>query len=157
MAKKDRIWFVIALVLLAAFYGVWGLAECWLSNRALAQYDWDSHDNSPAAQLKLRVICHKIISCKFGNHHDAFVALIAAGDRDSIPYLINALKWHEPTDGSDIVSCTADHCHEALCKLTGMNFGYSYNDWNHWWQTEGAMLSSAELARLAAGRAAAEQ
>ncbi|PKL49491.1 MAG: hypothetical protein CVV42_05770 [Candidatus Riflebacteria bacterium HGW-Riflebacteria-2] len=135
-AKKERIWLILAVILLAGIYGAWGMVESWLANRALANFDWDHYSNSADEQLELRIICHKIISYKYGNHHDAFVTLIQIGNPDSVPLLINALKWHEPTDGSDIVSCTTDHCVEALRNLTGMDFGYSYKDWHKWLQTQ---------------------
>ena len=148
-ARKERGWLFFAIVLTILLYGVWIGGEILYFNWALAKYDWAQHDGGFTSQLKLRIICHKIISHWTGNHHDAFITLDNVGNSDSIPYLINALKWHEPADGIDVAACTTDHCVDCLKKLTGLDFGYSHKDWLEWWQNQGVKMSREELDALA--------
>lgn len=83
---------------------------------------------------RLRQLCHRIISCRFSNHHDAFALLIDCGDSSSIPYLIKALRWHQPDGGSGV--CTDLHCVEALEKITGQHLRYDTEAWSRWYRLQ---------------------
>ena len=93
----------------------------------------------------IRSTCHTILRHRMGNHHDAFVALEEVGNKDSIPYLIRALKWQaekhqEALAARRLVPCTYAHCVHRLEKLTGMKLGWEYEPWENWWKQTGQYL-----------------
>lgn len=79
-----------------------------------------------AAPEEQREVSHKILSCPFGNHHDAYLVLVKHGKEESIPYLLNRLKQFKD---NDFMECTQDHCIEALKKITGKDLGRNYETW----------------------------
>ncbi|MBU1108053.1 MAG: hypothetical protein KKB51_15380 [Candidatus Riflebacteria bacterium] len=157
ISRKHLAWFFATVVLAALIFGTWLYVEIWVPNRALSQYARSQDDSEIVAQEKLRTLCHKIISHRLGNHHDAFITLENVGNRDSIPYLLHALSWQEMPDADGTVVCTTEHCVSCLQKLTGMDFGFSHYDWNKWWQDTGSKLSSEELAKRATNSGSVDQ
>jgi len=94
---------------------------------------------------KLRDACHTSLRNWVAGGHDAFIALERVGNKDSIPYLIRALKWQnvqhgKPIEDGDLMVCTYGHCLGALEKLTGMNFRGDYKAWRKWWRQTGRHL-----------------
>jgi hypothetical protein len=93
-----------------------------------------------APEADIRQVCHKMISHRFGSHHDAFLYLANHGNKDSVPLLIRALKWREVKEG-DLLYCTPAHCVGALRSLTGEDFGASWEKWQTWWNETGCGLA----------------
>ena len=92
-----------------------------------------------------RELAHRVLRYPVGNHHDAFLELEMFGNRDSVPKLISALKWHDPLSSSNIMVCTKIHCLEALREITGENNGTSYFKWRSWWRSTGSKLPDSEF------------
>ena len=123
---KFRYWHLLTLVILLS-----GLLfiyfDFWLPNKRLSNIDALI---APTPQ-EIRELCHQVLKYPFGNHHDAFIMLEGYGNTESIPILINALKWQRETKADERMICTKSHCLEALQKLTGEDFGNNYDDWSH--------------------------
>lgn len=152
LSPKSRsllFWFLITTIITVFFGVAWGYFEIWLPNRELMNCEFVSQYD-PVEKQRLREACHKIISYPFGNHHDAFLVLEKNGNHESIPLLIRALSWQQIPESGDAVVCTTAHCVDSLRKLTGKDFGFSYEDWSKWWWEEGSKLSVEELERMSA-------
>ena len=124
------------------FYLVFILPVKTVSNLDLRYSAFDGDYN---ARKKIRDASHKILSRRAGNHHAAFIAISEAGNKDSIPYLIRALKmhsleWQRQLATSKLVVCTCGNCVGALRQLTGMDFGMDYEAWQDWWEETGRHL-----------------
>ena len=93
---------------------------------------------------KIRDACHASLRNWATGGHNAFITLEREGNKDSIPYLIRALKWQNVQNGKpneDVgVVCTHAHCMDTLEKLTGMNFRGDYKAWCKWWRQTGRYL-----------------
>ena len=150
---KYLLWSSAAVLLAVAAFGIWFYVAIWIPNRTLARSDWWQNEYKNAPQKKVRTLCHRIISHRIGNHHDAFLALDAVGNRDSIPYLIRALKWQRPPEDG-MLDCQTGHCIQCLRDLTGMDFGWRQADWDKWWRNEGSKMPPDELAKRAANKRA---
>ncbi len=133
---------------------MWIYFELVVPNQQLIAFD--STNKDPEYMAHMRKVSHKVIGRWFGNHHDAFLVLEQVGNHESIPYLIRALKMQQTADSDGVVVCTTEHCVDCLHALTGMNFGYEYEEWQKWWEEEGAKLSAAELAARATASLPAE-
>lgn len=132
------------------FVGVlsWLYIEISLPNMQLQTAEWSSGNSlSQRAATKARTACHKVLSHRFGNHHDAFVLLGNVGNTESIPYLINALQWQSPPHEDGNVVCTTHHCISRLWELTGEWYGADYIKWKKWWNETGYKMSPEELAK----------
>ena len=70
-----------------------------------------------------------------GDHHNLFLALIARGNRTSVPFLIHALEFQGNTARHEGMICTKIHCLEALAKCAGTYAGPNYSDWHAWWES----------------------
>lgn len=83
-----------------------------------------------ASAEEQRQVAHQILRYPVGNHHDAFLILTEFGNSESIPYLLNGLKWYEFFNrGEDFILYSRDHCLDALRKITGKDLGTKYTDW----------------------------
>ncbi len=128
----------------------WLYIEIWLPNKQLQTPEWSAGDPiSERTAAKARRACHKVLSQRFGNHHDAFLLLESVGNTDSIPYLIRALKWQDPPDDEGYVICTTHHCVQLLSDLTGLRFMYDHEQWKNWWDETGSTLSAEQLGEQA--------
>jgi hypothetical protein len=83
---------LIVLLVVAGVFAIWLYFEIWKPNRLLVQTDWWQRGYTSVPHEEVRAVCHKVLSHRFGNHHDAFVALGTVGNVESIPYLIRALR-----------------------------------------------------------------
>jgi len=104
-----------------------------------------SNPNQERSPKKIRDACHASLRNWVAGGHDAFLALEDVGNKDSIPYLIRALKWQNVQHGKALangepIECTYGHCLCALEKLTGMNFEGDYKAWRNWWRQTGRHL-----------------
>jgi hypothetical protein len=132
------------------FVGVlsWLYIEISYPNIQLQTAEWSSGNPlSQRAATKARNAGHKVLSHRFGNHHDAFVILGNVGNAESIPYLINALQWQSPPHEDGSVVCTTHHCISRLRELTGEWYGTDYIKWKKWWDETGHKMSPEELAK----------
>jgi len=126
----------------------WLYIEVSLPNMQLQTAEWSSGNPlSQRAATKARNACHKVLSHRYGNHHDAFVILGNVGNAESIPYLINALQWQSPPHEDGSVVCTTHHCISRLRELTGEWHGADYIKWKKWWDETGRKMSPEELAK----------
>lgn len=102
----------------------------------------NAHMSDPdilANPAKARIYAQKVLSHRLGNHHDAFINLGTVGTEESVPYLINALKWQENTPQENgLMVCTKAHCLAAIRSLTNQNAGRNYPEWAQWWKSNKA-------------------
>ena len=145
--KKVVVKGIVLAVLFVCVVITWFSIEFILPVRTVCNRDWLYSDfqEDYALRKKIRNACHKILRYRIGNHHDAFIAIIEVGDKDSIPYLIRALKWQhvEHKDAvakRELVPCTFKHCVDALEKLAGKKLGWEYETWEDWWEQTGRHL-----------------
>lgn len=113
--------FIMMFIIIAAFF----IDQLILQN---ALQDVTEIENlSPEDKRK---IAHRVLKRPISFHHDAYIILIEYGNEESIPYLLNGLKWYDffNHDG-DFTACTKDHCLEALRRITGKDLGTNYSDW----------------------------
>ncbi len=124
-----------SLILLIGLASIFFYIEIWIPAGYLRDVSW--LNNTPA-QEKIK-IAHKVLRYPIGNHHDAFIILVHHGNEDSIPYLINALKWYERfnKEEDDFIACTKTHCLEALRKITGKDMGNNTIAWKNWYNGRG--------------------
>ena len=80
---------------------------------------------------RARQICHRVLRMRGANHHDAFLLLRDCGDLSSVPYLIQALRWH-PVFPDGGMECTTAHGVQALKAITHEDFGFDLNAWEQW-------------------------
>jgi len=111
--------------------------------------EWAMNGDQGLSEEQVRQIAHRMISLPWGNHHGAFLALAKVGNRESIPYLIRALRWQAKPDSNGVVVCTTHHCSRCLWNLTGMWFRSDYGQWNRWWREVGCHLSAEQLRQQA--------
>ncbi len=140
MKKRTRIVLCIVAVLLAIVLlaGMWFYVVIWEPNRRLYQ---DEEWWTNASTNEIRSLCHHIISHRPGSPHDAFLHLRHIGNAESVPLLVQALKWQKP-DENELHVCTVAHCVDALRSLTGEDFGFSSRAWELWWDETGSKLPS---------------
>lgn len=133
MMKQNKLKQFLPSLLLMGFLVVMFVFQLWLPNKKINDLEW----REKASIEEIRELSHKILSFPVGNHHDAFILLLGVGNKDSIPYLISALKWQEDTEKEGLMSCTKSCCLEALKKLSDHNAGINYSDWQKWWDSQG--------------------
>ena len=141
-AKRVAIFFL----LVASMFAIWVYFELLRPNWMLARFCGTYRDKNVSRE-KIREVCHKVLSHRFGNHHDAFIALETVGNAESIPYLIRALKWQRAPAKGGMVVCTTAHCAQRLWELTGEWHEYDYSKWDTWWKETGSKMSPEELAK----------
>jgi len=120
----------------------------WFPHRTISKLDqWDTEYGfkGEMPRKKIRDACHKILRNWAVGDHDAFLALAKVGNKDSIPYLIRALKWQNVQHRKAIANggateCTYGHCLCALEKLAGMSFEGDDKAWRKWWRQTGRHL-----------------
>lgn len=134
------------ILLVAGVFAIWAYFEVLRPNWMLARLG-SGHRKQAVPPEKLRKICHKVLTQRFGNHHDAFIALETVGNAESIPYLINALKWQRIPVKGGVVTCTTAHCTQRLWELTGEWYEYDYSKWEAWWKETGSKMTPEELAK----------
>lgn len=134
--------FVVAgFLVFSAFVGGYFYFAIWVPNRALGQSNWTLDGPWDTPPETIRSVCHHVLSHRWGNHHNAFLALEHVGTSESIPYLIRALQWQSfPASNETFMVCTTGHCLMCLRKLTGHNAGNRREDWELWWKTTGSKL-----------------
>ncbi len=76
-----------------------------------------------------RALCHQTLRYLALAPHDAFVWLSDIGDEESVPLIINALRW-----GDDSPVCTFGHGRGALKSLTNQTTDGSYAAWRRWYE-----------------------
>jgi len=146
--KKVVVKGITLIVLLLCMATAWFYLGVLIPHRTVsksAQWDPDYGFRGEMPRKKIRDACHKILRNWFAGDHDTFLALKKVGNRDSVPYLIRALKWQNVIHRKDIangelVECTYGHCIDALAKLTGMDFEMDYEAWLVWWEQTGRHL-----------------
>ena len=91
-----------------------------------------------AKQSECRTEAHSRLQQRVGLHN-SFVDLIDAGDKSSIPVLIDIMKTPEAAAAyaSEDCPCTWGHCLEAIRVITGRTFGPDPEAWQSWWDTTG--------------------
>ena len=80
----------------------------------------------------------KVLWWPWGNHHDACILLARFGDSDSIPCMLNGMKWAESEADPPhrLPDCTHAHCREALEMVTGQKVGWNHAEWEEWWEKQ---------------------
>ena len=141
--KRRKRWLLllIAIVLmLGLLTAVAVFVPWWQANQRLCDYHWWM---TASREEKVRT-AHQVLSFPWGNHHDAFIFLIEDGGPESVPILINALRWQPNSSTTKGIECTKDHCLEALKRITGHDAGEDYADWVAWWESVGRRLPAKE-------------
>ncbi len=88
--QRSRLFVVVSAFIVFLLAGVsYLLVAWWLPNQKMTDLHWWQN----ASQVEIRNTSHKILSFPIGNHHDAFLALEATGNAQSVTILINSLKW----------------------------------------------------------------
>ena len=140
------------IVLLLCSTAIWFYFEMQLPYKTVSNPGWwhlVRFEDDYVPNKKICNACHKILRYRFGYHDDAALALGYFGDKDSIPYLIRALKWqnikHPNADFTDAFAPRAFlGCIGSLKKLTGMDFGADHAKWLNWWEQTGCHLTFDE-------------
>jgi hypothetical protein len=68
---------------------------------------------------------------------DNVAELLEIGNRTSIPVLLKVLKDNPAfvrANGRVVFPLTTIYAVEALRKITGLNMGATYKEWNEWWE-----------------------
>ena len=136
---------ITLVMLLLCTTAAWFYLEMWLPHRTIYNSRQFDLEEDYRARKKVRVACHKVLSHRIGNHHDAFITIQYVGNKDSIPYLIRALKRLEARYPQEVADkkfglCTFGHCRSSLEKLTGMEFGWDNKACEMWWEQTGRHL-----------------
>ena len=137
---------LLLIVLAICGAGLWAYLEIWIPNQTLSRLDWVK----TAPPEEVRKVCHKVISHRFGNHHDAFILLNRAGNEESIPCLIRSLAWQQGPNERGNMVCTTGHCLDSLRALTGESSLTTYGAWKQWWDEAGSKMPKEEIRRLVA-------
>jgi len=120
----------------------WFYLEMWIPYKTVSnsgQWNPDNGFQGEMPRKKIRDACHKILRYRFAVHYDAFYALEKVGNKDSIPYLIRALKWQNlEWQNCEFTPCSC--CISSLEKLTGMEFEDDHEKWERWWKQTGRYL-----------------
>ena len=155
--KKNTKNILKSITLTLLFFSIattWLFVEFIWPIRIISNPDWRHSDfqGDYALHKKTRNACHKILKHRLGNHHDAFLAIESVGNKDSIPYLIRALKWQTEKHEKEVAStktvpCTFGHCISSLEKLSGVKLGLDYEVWTKWWEQTGRHLPFDEEKR----------
>jgi hypothetical protein len=112
--KKYRRLIVLIIIGFVLIVGLALFRFTWLDpNSHFGDMEW----LQAASEEEIRTTSHMILWWPWGNHHDACLLLIDAGDESSIPYLEKALARYDYLP-DDIVVCTYKHCQDALKKIT---------------------------------------
>ena len=117
---------VILLALLASAAYVY--LAIWLPNKRISSLEWWNSE-PPVSCEEARETAQRVLRHSFGNHHDACLVLKECGDRESVPYLVEALQWLPPVGPGGVMACPRAHCLDALEKITGLDAGTSHEDW----------------------------
>jgi hypothetical protein len=75
------------------------------------------------------------------------------GNISSVPALLRVLRGNPPVEranGRRAVTSTAALAIAALRKITGLNVGASYEQWNQWGERTSNIMRSSRLAQRAA-------
>jgi len=129
---------------------IWFVLEFWIPHRTIYDSGQPGLLEDQRARKRVRDACHKILSHWIGNYYAAFWTLDEVGNKDSIPYLIRALKTltlnpppaslvpykHNEWTTSLYIEC----CRGSLKKLTGMDWGTDHEQWENWWKETGRYL-----------------
>ena len=132
--KKIR----LLALLLAGLFVVGGFVAFrlfWLDpNMNIGDGDWLAVAN----RAEFNEEACKVLRWPWGNHHDACILLADFGETESIPCMLNGMKWAESeADPPDrLPDCTHAHCREALERVTGRKVGSSHADWEEWWERQ---------------------
>ena len=109
--------------------------DVWRPNQLMLDVKW----YEAASQDEQRAVCHKVISHRFGDPHDAFLMLESIGNAESVPLIIRCLKWQTAPSHPHRNCCSTDHGFGALRSLTGEEFP-SCDEWIAWWKHTGSTL-----------------
>ena len=91
---------------------------------------------SPADIAKRREEIHKLM-LDGEYQHDGSSELLYIGDITSVPALLQLLKDNpirKMGDGRYLGTCTVAHAIAALRKITNVDAGATYEEWNTWWE-----------------------
>ena len=145
--KKSVLKGIVLVLLVLCITVTWFVLEILLPHRTLSSPDWwiPIGEGKYAPNRKTRNACHAVLRYQFTYHNDAVLALRYVGDKDSIPYLIQALKLQNVKHPSAITSdkrapVTFMRCLGSLEQLTGMKLGRDYKTWENWWKETGQYL-----------------
>ncbi len=128
-SPPNAMWACILIGLLICYFLYIYIAIYW-PNKQLS--DLHILEKDP---VRTRNICHQVLSHYIGDHHDAFIIISHVSTEESVPYLINALRWQpetKPTDAGMID--TKAICLQDLSALTNQRPGLNYSDWVKWWK-----------------------
>ena len=124
---------LLACVGVSIGMGAYVYLDYWLPLSRLSNVAWII----AASEEDLREASHHVIAYPLAaDHHDAFIVLAAAGDADSIPRIIRALRWHS-SDQDEHESFTANGF-DALEKLSGRAGDRDVDSWQRWWDETGS-------------------
>ena len=156
---------IIALLLsLFCVAAIWVYLGLWLPTKTIVDsYQWDldfiNRVPEDMRRKKVRDACHKVLfNCSwFGDGYNEFIVLEKVGNKESIPYLIRALKWQNWRQRKDIAAGKLLPCTSpipALDALTGMEeLGDDHKVWEKWWKETGRYLPfDEEKGQLVTGR-----
>jgi len=130
---------VIALFLCVS--ATWVYLEFWLPHRTMYNHRESDFQDNYGTRKKIRNACHKVLSHRIGNYYAAFITISEVGNKDSIPYLIRALKWLPLQSQNEIATdIRIERCERCLEQLTGVELGTDYKVWENWWQQTGRHL-----------------
>jgi len=141
--RKGRTIGVTVLIFLCVII-TWVYLEFILPVRTVCDEDlrYPAYQGDYRSRKKILDASHKILSHRIGNYYAAFIAINDFGNKDSIPYLISALKrlhqkpYNEMSDNLFYII----HCSNCLWKITGMEFKGDYEAWENWWEQTGKHL-----------------
>jgi hypothetical protein len=85
--------------------------------------------------IKRREEIHRLI-LSGTNEHNGTAELLEIGNISSVPALLRVLKDNPPVraNGRTRFTITAALAVAALMKITGLNMGATYEEWNNWWE-----------------------
>lgn len=130
ISKKSAI---TSIILILLCWGLWTGLQATRSIKAFFMYEKKQCDGIYLSDEEGRKVAYRMLSVPFIDHHDAFIELSFIGDERSVPHLISALWWEEPTGASGGMICTKAHCLEALRNIVNQRVGSNYPEWKKWW------------------------
>lgn len=98
----------------------------WRANTRISDPEW----LSTASPQDVAREASAVLRFPLGNHHDACLLLVQAGNASSVPALVHALSRFDESDDGNL--CTKDHCLSALRLIAGEDHGSTFRDWSDW-------------------------
>jgi hypothetical protein len=135
--RKQRIFWLAALtILLSGGFCLCFYALVWKPCQQYKSLSWWEK----ASMEERRLLCHRVVSYRIADPHNAFMSLIEIGNWESVPILIEGLKRLNPSSSNDNTrthTCTEGLCESALGSITGEDYGLDWRMWRKWWTSKG--------------------